>query len=75
VAECAKDFNGRTNRVLRDGSNPPIILSELALTESGQVMHPRTQQLFTVDHVNMKIVGEPSSMSDPMDSEVNFFLE
>ena len=75
MAGCAKDFNGRTNRVLRDGNNPPIILSELALTESGQVMHPRTQQLFTVDHVNMKIVGEPVSMEGPMDSEVKAFLK
>ena len=48
-----------------------MILSKLAVdADTGKIVHPKSQQLFEVDHANMKVVGEPQPMAGPMDPEL-----
>jgi capping protein alpha len=48
-----------------------LILSKLAVdADTGKIVHPKSQQLFEVDHANMKVVGEPQPMAGPMDPEL-----
>ena len=43
-----------------------MILSKLAVdADTGKIVHPKSQQLFEVDHANMKVVGEPQPMAGP----------
>jgi capping protein alpha len=71
LTAIAREFNTKNLRVLRDGANPPIILAKLAEVDGApnKYLEPSSGKVYTVDHVKMKVEGEPEDFAGAAEEE------
>mmetsp|Transcript_5926 Transcript_5926/g.7311 ORF Transcript_5926/g.7311 Transcript_5926/m.7311 type:complete len:287 (+) Transcript_5926:23-883(+) len=69
--QIARDFNTKNLRIVREGEYAPLVLSKLGEVGGApnKYLEPKSNMVFTVNHLKMALDGEPSPADGVMDAE------